>query len=291
MKGLFTVDRGIFENPIFKREAFTEVQAFIWLVSEASYQDRTVRGVKGPIELKRGQLTHSLRFMADKWRWTYSRVNRFLKRLEIETAIETATETDQNVITICNYDIYQDFETYRETVHEVQQSKQQRNSAETAAKQRRTPEGTPEGIKDKDIGHSGNADLSLFDDDPEQESLPAFLDRTDEHKAVGMWNDVAEKHGLPQCQKLTDTRRSKIRKRLKDCGGLEGWQLAMGKIGAADWMHGSNNRGWKADIDFVLQEKSFTRLMEGSYDRTDPPPGGDGGGSIMDAFDDIRGNA
>jgi hypothetical protein len=29
---------------------------------------------------------------------------------------------------------------------------------------------------------------------------------------------------------------------------------------------GENDRGWRADFDFLLQPKSFTKLLEGAYD-------------------------
>jgi uncharacterized protein YdaU (DUF1376 family) len=128
---------------------------------------------------------------------------------------------------------------------------------------------------------------SLFDDGKDDDdllALPAICDRSTEGEAVRIWNETAKSLGLPQCQKLTDARRSRLRKRLSDCGGVEGWRVAMSKVADAAWMHGENSRGWKANIDFVLQESSFTKLMEGAYDRTD----GAGGGSIMDEFDKIR---
>lgn len=71
------------------------------------------------VELERGQLSHSIRFLSIRWDWSISRVNRFLKRLKTETMIETENETGQNVITICNYETYQDFNKYRETVSET----------------------------------------------------------------------------------------------------------------------------------------------------------------------------
>lgn len=84
--------------------------------------------------------------------------------------------------------------------------------------------------------------------------------------AVAAFNEVAERCGLPVAQKLTNARRQKLRARLRDCDGLEGWQVAMAKLEATKGLHGDNDRGWKADLDFLLQESKFTKLMEGSYD-------------------------
>ena len=90
----------------------------------------------------------------------------------------------------------------------------------------------------------------------------------DEGAAVDAFNAMAERCGLPAVQRLTDTRRAKLRKRLAECGGVDAWRnIVIPKLESATWMHGDNDRGWKADFDFLLQEKSFTKLMEGAYDR------------------------
>ena len=84
--------------------------------------------------------------------------------------------------------------------------------------------------------------------------------------ALDAYNEVAEQAGWPKAQKLTQQRRSSIRQRLRDAGGLEGWQDALAKAKAIPWLSGQNDRGWKANLDFFLQAKSFTKLMEGAYD-------------------------
>lgn len=85
-------------------------------------------------------------------------------------------------------------------------------------------------------------------------------------EAVDAWNAVAAEHGLPRVQKLTAARRSRLRARLRDSGGMEGWRAALDRLAKSSLCLGQNSRGWRADFDFLLQEKSFTKLMEGSYD-------------------------
>jgi hypothetical protein len=105
--GVFAVHRGIWGHPRFKREPFTEREAFLWLISEAAYKPRRLRIGSTVVELERGQLAHSLRFMAAKWGWKETRVRRFLARLKTDASIDAATDAGQTVITICNYDSYQ----------------------------------------------------------------------------------------------------------------------------------------------------------------------------------------
>lgn len=90
----------------------------------------------------------------------------------------------------------------------------------------------------------------------------------DAQSAIAAFNDVAAKVGLPKAQVLNDQRRKQIARRLHECGGLDGWSAALAKLEASDWCCGRAARsdGWRADLDFLLQPKSFTRLMEGFYD-------------------------
>lgn len=91
-----------------------------------------------------------------------------------------------------------------------------------------------------------------------------------ETQAFAAWNDLASELGLPKAQILTAERRRKIKSRLNECGGLDGWRDALAKIRGSPLCRGENDRGWRADLDFLLQRKSFTRLMEGSYDGRSP---------------------
>lgn len=106
-RGVFAVDRGIWDHPAFADEPLTEREAWQWLIGEASFKARS-RNIAGRVvELKRGQLAASVRFMADRWKWGKSSVGRFLAKLKTETMIGTDIGTGILVISICNYDKYQ----------------------------------------------------------------------------------------------------------------------------------------------------------------------------------------
>ena len=109
--GWIAVSRGIFDDPSFRSEPFTEREAFLWLVKEAAWQPREARLSNGResqvVMLQRGQLSHALRFMADEWQWSIKRVRTFLKQRKRELQIDTQTGTLQTVITINKYNNYQ----------------------------------------------------------------------------------------------------------------------------------------------------------------------------------------
>jgi hypothetical protein len=109
-RGRFVVDRDVFDEPLLRdAECF---RAWLWLLSEAAWKPRRQLVSNGRttaiIELQRGQLTHSLTYMARAWNVSVKRVRTILGRFETGSLIGTQTGTLQTVITICNYDASQD---------------------------------------------------------------------------------------------------------------------------------------------------------------------------------------
>ena len=80
---------------------------------------------------------------------------------------------------------------------------------------------------------------------------------------------LAREHNLPICETLTERRRARLIGRLKDTGGIEGFTEAIERIPRSGFLLGKNDRGWRANFDWLLQPDSFAKLREGTYD--DPP--------------------
>ncbi|MBI1314497.1 hypothetical protein GC176_24660 [bacterium] len=79
---------------------------------------------------------------------------------------------------------------------------------------------------------------------------------------ITVWNES----GLAQCRKLTDKRRSALRKRLADSDWRQNWREALDRTVRSSFCRGENDRGWQADIDWFIQPDSVTRILEGKYD-------------------------
>lgn len=120
--GLIQIDRGILTHHLFGNDPLTRREAWLWMLCEATYtKDGRVKDVAGvSVKIKRGQFTHSIRFIAKSWKWSKSKTDRYIGRLKTETMIETDNGTGQLVITICNYETFQDVTKYRGTVNKTQ---------------------------------------------------------------------------------------------------------------------------------------------------------------------------
>jgi len=106
-RGVFAVDRGIWSDPDFADEQFSEREAFLWMLSEAAWRPTKVRIGANVVDLARGQLAFSTRFMAAKWKWSEARVRRFLGRLISAEIVCTTTDKIATHVTILKYDRFQ----------------------------------------------------------------------------------------------------------------------------------------------------------------------------------------
>lgn len=97
-------------------------------------------------------------------------------------------------------------------------------------------------------------------------------------RAIEVFSEEAKRANLPAPRKVTPDRRRKIEARLREHGESV-WAEACRKMADSPFCRGENDRGWRADLDFLCQPKSFNGLIEGKYDArpfvpqqsTDPP--------------------
>lgn len=127
-RGWISLHRKITDNPLWTCEPFTRGQAWVDLIllTNHDYSFFYKRGVK--IEVKRGQLARSEVELSDRWKWSRSKVRKFLNDLEKEQQIEQHKTNVTQILTIVNYETYQQKE---------QQTLQQKNSKRTAEEQQK----------------------------------------------------------------------------------------------------------------------------------------------------------
>ena len=107
MTGYIRINRSVFKHKVFKEEPFSEILAWIDLISRASYKEDTIRFNQYTKRVKRGELVVSPKYLALKWSWHVSKVRRFLKRLAYASMIGIVTDEGISRITIVNYNEYQ----------------------------------------------------------------------------------------------------------------------------------------------------------------------------------------
>lgn len=69
---------------------------------------------------------------------------------------------------------------------------------------------------------------------------------------------------FPKVKSLTDKRKKAIKKILKSYSKDDILDV-FEKAESSDFLKGNNDRGWKANIDFMLREDKFVNILEGQY--------------------------
>ncbi len=229
---------------------------FMHLLLRANHEDKKWRGQT----IKRGQILTGRKALSAETGLSEKTVRTSLKKLEMTNEVAIKSTSKYSIITITKWNDYQD-----RGHQEGQQTGQQRASKGPAKGQQRATNKNEKNYKNykKERSIGGDPAKEAFD----------------------LYNDLAKKIDLPVAMNFSNTRKGKIRQRLKDSGGMDGWVIALEKLEASSFCRGSNG-GWVADLDFILQEKSFNKLMEGSYD--DRKSCGVSKSDLMEAFERLE---
>jgi hypothetical protein len=122
------------DHHVLDREPFCRRAAWAWLIENAAFSETEIGTGGKRVKLQRGQLSYSVRFLATAWKWDKAKVSRFCLALSNDDMIRVQTETGQMLITICNYEQYQET---RDTTRDATETaaRQQRDSSETKKKE------------------------------------------------------------------------------------------------------------------------------------------------------------
>jgi len=143
MQGWISLHRRLAQHELWTSEPFSRGQAWVDLLLLANHKDGFIYVRGNKINIKRGQVGWSEHRLAERWQWSRNKVRKFIKDLEEEQQIKPQKNNVTSVISIVNYDKYQQNEP---------QKVPQKN-------RRRTTEGTaeePQKVPQKDTNNNDN---------------------------------------------------------------------------------------------------------------------------------------
>ena len=227
MEGWIKVYRQMLDNPIVCKDS-DHIAVWIYLLLNATHTEYDTLFKGKRTTLQKGQLITGTISISKKLKINKDKVQRILKRFEIDKQIEQQTSNKNRLITILNWDKYQ--------IVDKQFDKQMINNCKTTDKQV---------ITNKNIKNNKN------------------------EKNVNKYDSVIEIYNfncpnLPKVQKITDKRKTSINKFLKEYTKeqfIEICRIANNN----DFLMGKNDRGWKADFDFLMRVDKATSILEGKY--------------------------
>ena len=146
-----------------------------------------------------------------------------------------------------------------EITHFREKSEKASNAGKASAQRRSN-------VRSTDVQPTNNQEPITNNQQPIKEDMSSGDDALKVEDVVEAWNDLAEARGLAKIARITENRRRQIKARIREYQP-EDWSTALAAIYNSKFLCGENDRGWKADFDFLLQPKSFVKLIEGAYNK------------------------
>tara|TARA_R110000796_G_scaffold57672_2_gene132897 strand:+ start:1053 stop:2039 length:987 start_codon:yes stop_codon:yes gene_type:complete len=226
------LSRKITENPYWLSAKFTPGQAMVDLLMLANWQETSFVKRMVKVTVDRGQVAWSKKALSVRWGWSITKVTGFLFTLENDGFLETKSTPLTTVITILNYDLYQDNRNQTEI-----KQKSSRNQKET--------------YKERQESKEGKEQLTSCRED-------------DKEKIYEEWNRRAKANTrMPIARSFSKGRKIKIALRLKDSNWHPAFTQALTKLPIA------NRPGfdWQPDIDWMIaNDENVFKVLEGKYD-------------------------
>lgn len=95
-------------------------------------------------------------------------------------------------------------------------------------------------------------------------------------QAMELYNQICV--DLPPCIRLTDKRQRSVRALLKKGITPEQLENAFRIAQSSEFCRGKNDRGWRVDFDWLLDENNIVKVLEGKYGGSTTPPKQEGSG-------------
>ncbi len=225
-------------------EPYTKAQAWIYLLLIVNHEAATTYFDGELVTVNAGQKITSVRKLADKFRWSRTKVTHFLSLLEQDNMIKVESDTKKTLLTIVNYAKYQVGEPQKS--HEKDSKEPQKSHTEATEKPQ------------KDTNKNEKNDKN------EKNNIPPIIPHGD--------NEKSKRFIPPSVEEVNDY----CRERGNDIDGeafvsfyqSKGWRV--GSSGMKDWK--AAIRTWESKRGFKpkpKQEKPPKPQMDDNEEMTD----------------------
>ena len=229
---MFSVNGWVkFHRKIEEWEWYTDVNTFklfFHLILKANHKDKTWKGV----EIKRGQLLTGRKQLAKETGLSEQNIKTSIKHLKMTNEVTSKVTNKYSIITITNYDSYQD-----EKDEASQQTDPQLTSNQPATNQQLTTTKNVKKVKnEKKLKHY-----------------------------VSLWNEKANEFGLSKIISLSDKRKKKFSIRNSE-SNFDLVKIIEKIQKNTPHLIGQNDRGWKVSIDWILENNNnYIKILENKY--------------------------
>lgn len=232
MSGWVKLYRKIWDWPFSSDSDYVAV--WVYLLTHAAHQEHSVLFNGSKVTINAGQLVTGRKVISEKTGVSESKIQRILKCLESEQQIKQLTSPRSRLISLLQWEYYQDGE---------QQIEHQMNNRRTTDEQlMNTYKNVKNGKKEK---KGGKPPKEKVDDIPYD-------------KVVSKFNETCT--SLESVVVLTETRKASIRARWNDGYRLEDFQKVFTNCEGSDHHSGRSGK-WAADFNWLLKPQNFDKML------------------------------
>jgi len=112
----------------YSDEPFDRRSAWIDLLLLVNHEEKEIVFDGNKILVSKGQKITSIRFLADRWHWSTTKVRKYLELLKSENMIKIESDNKKTLLTVVNYEVYQN------TKHTENTQETHRNDTEVTQK-------------------------------------------------------------------------------------------------------------------------------------------------------------
>ena len=231
-EGWIKLHRKLLDNPVTMKDT-DHLAVWIYLLLNASHNEHPALFKDEKITLKPGQLITGRKSIALALHIDESKVERILKSLKSEQQIEQQTSSKNRLISITNWEFYQQSE---------QQNEQQVNNKRTTSEQQ------------------VNTNKNIKNDKNERKDICQNI--------LDLFNRICCSFG--RVKNITKSRAEIIDNSLKTYS-LNDFKKVFEKAEQSDFLKGNNSRSWSASFDWLIKEDNMAKVLEGKYDKNKQP--------------------
>lgn len=243
-KGWVSVHRKIQDNVLWQDKPFSKGQAWIDILLDVNHRENEVLLGNEIIKVESGEMITSIRKLCDRWGWSNTKVRNFLELLTKQDMITYKSDTKKTLVKVLNYSDYQGLDICK-------------NDAKTHQKHNKNTSKTHQKHTNNNVNNSNNEN-----NDNKEQKKPAVPYQ----KIKELYNEICGDE-LLSIRTMSDRRRKHLRARWNEEGNLDIFEYLFKKTIESDFLTGDNDRGWKADFDWLIKnETNFNKVLEGRYE-------------------------
>lgn len=231
-------------------EPFTRTMAWFDLLLMANYKPSFIYVRGNKVNIGVGQIAIGIEKLAQRWQWSRGKAERFLNELEIEKQIIQQKSFITTLISIVNYERYQ-----QSSEADEQADSQADNQADNQADREALKNiNNIKKVKNNIIEPKG----SLSD------SCPTHNEPIDFEALVNFFNDITGGvFGIVK-NPLSEKRKTLVRARIRE-HGKKTFVDAIYTAMRSDFLKGQNGKGWTMTFDWMIKPTNYEKIITGNY--------------------------